>query len=922
MTAALGATHVWAADDAVEEIVVSGIKESLAKALDVKKEKVQIVDSVVAEDIGKFPDNNVVESLQRVTGVQVTNRGSGEVSGISIRGLTDVTTTVNGRNIFTASGQSVALQDVPASLLRQVDVYKTRSASQIESGIAGVVDIKTQRPFDFDGSKFVVAARGIYQEQADKTDPNISALASNRWDTAAGEFGALVNLSYATTNYRDQSVTAGAMVPFATNNPVGPFTNYERIFLTHANAQGVLDVAENPIWTPGLLNGLSSAPGSTLSVNGKQMEYILSRDAIFQSDFTGERKRPAANISLQFAPDDKSEYTFESFYNGYRNSSFNSLLFSFVDWWGDYKLANPPAANVVLYPGTNIVKSRSDSHPYMFTSGDMTTAKTDSYVESLGGKWKLSDNLTLKSELVYQKSTYESSFVAMRFEKAAYAVDVDFNSGGGLPAWSFVDDPLTTGIDESDRTSGFRSANFYDNGNKNQGDAITFTSDATYTLDDNFFTTVDVGVRYDKRTASEAAKDQNGWNNSIVADNIPGLNYVNNGFFDGESDVPTTWAVANGEYLRSHIGEIRTIYGMKDTGQALIKNFDIDEATTSAYVVGKYATELGGRKLDGEIGLRYTGSSTDMAFVDRGTHAVSSADASTSKVLPSLMIRYSLQDDLFARFAYTETLRRPNFSQLNANINYYEDVTNIGYGTANGGNPDLKPTESKNYDLSLEWYFGDSSSLYGTLFKRDITGFVIDFRRQVQHAKSTTNSTPYTFVLAQPYNASNGELHGAEVGLVWFPENLPSALDGFGIQASYTMLDSSQTTPVTNSKGEITEVKKTDLFGVSDSSYSVVLAYDKNKWGARLSYAWRSAFLNNYEAALFANPIEVWRKPEASMDLQVSYKALDNLELTLDGTNLTGEIYQSYYGANGATTNNFGSAIYSRTFAIGARYSF
>ncbi|HEY8942590.1 MAG TPA: hypothetical protein VIM59_20520, partial [Cellvibrio sp.] len=78
----------------------------------------------------------------------------------------------------------------------------------------------------------------------------------------------------------------------------------------------------------------------------------------------------------------------------------------------------------------------------------------------------------------------------------------------------------------------------------------------------------------------------------------------------------------------------------------------------------------------------------------------------------------------------------------------------------------------------------------------------------------------------------------------------------------------------------------------------------------------------NYEAALFANPIEVWRKPEASMDLQVSYKALDNLELTLDGTNLTGEIYQSYYGANGATTNNFGSAIYSRTFAIGARYSF
>jgi TonB-dependent receptor len=165
-------------------------------------------------------------------------------------------------------------------------------------------------------------------------------------------------------------------------------------------------------------------------------------------------------------------------------------------------------------------------------------------------------------------------------------------------------------------------------------------------------------------------------------------------------------------------------------------------------------------------------------------------------------------------------------------------------------------------------------------------------------------------------------LSGHELGAVWFPENLPSVLDGFGVQASYTALESSQTTPVTNAAGEIIETKKTDLFGVSDESYSVVLAYDKYDVGVRLSYAWRSAFLNNYEAALFANPLEVWRKPESSLDLQVSYQVNDNLSLTLDGTNLTEEIYQSYYGENGSTTNNFGSALYSRTFAIGARLNF
>ena len=115
-----------------------------------------------------------MEALQRVSGVQVTDRGAGEVSRVAIRGLEDVTTTVNGRNIFTSSGLSVALADIPASLLGQVDIYKTRSSDLIETGIAGQIDIHTQRPFNFEGSKVVIAARGIYQEQADEIDPNIS----------------------------------------------------------------------------------------------------------------------------------------------------------------------------------------------------------------------------------------------------------------------------------------------------------------------------------------------------------------------------------------------------------------------------------------------------------------------------------------------------------------------------------------------------------------------------------------------------------------------------------------------------------------------------------------------------------------------------------------------------------------------------
>ena len=167
----LSSASVWAQAAAektepVETVVVTGVRASLIKSLAIKRTNDQVVESVVADDIGKLPDNNVVEALQRVTGIQVTNRAGGEVGTLSIRGLPDVQTTWNGRTIFTASGTQVALQDIPSTLVRQIDVYKTRDASQLETGIAGQVDVKSLRPFDFKGSKVSLSARETYLDQA------------------------------------------------------------------------------------------------------------------------------------------------------------------------------------------------------------------------------------------------------------------------------------------------------------------------------------------------------------------------------------------------------------------------------------------------------------------------------------------------------------------------------------------------------------------------------------------------------------------------------------------------------------------------------------------------------------------------------------------------------------------------------------
>ncbi|HEU5079635.1 MAG TPA: TonB-dependent receptor [Opitutaceae bacterium] len=888
----------------LDAFVVTGIRASLSKALEVKRESINMVDAVVAEDIGKFPDNNVIEAMQRLPGVQVTDRASGQIATVTVRGLTDVSTTINGRNVFTASGQALSLQDIPASLLSRVDVYKTRSADLIENGIAGQIDIRTHRPFDFSGDRISLAGRYIYADLADKWSPNISGLVSKRWDTKYGKFGALINASYSETAYRNNVVTPGAEVPFMTDAPAPGWVPYERIFPTDGR------VAENPIWQAGLTDGLPTASGSTLKINGVDTPYILSRDAIFASDQTGTTKRPAANLGLQWAPSKDSEYTFEAFYDGYRNDNFNDLLFSFVDWWGG------PLGAVHLYPRTNIVQSReSVANVYSFTSGDLTTGKTDSYVFALSGKWNITPEFNLKADASYQTSEFNSTFFAVRADRTAPSIQVNFNADGGLPAYSFP------GSNLKDPAS-WKIAQLYDQAHRNKGSAGTLTLDGSYFLGWNIFKKLSFGARYDDRKASEAQRLQDAPGLGQSLSKYPQFQYVNSNYFDGHAAVPDSWVAADGYYIRDHAEEVRNLYKSTvapnfQTGDALqlVENFNVDEKNMALYLRSDFETYIAGHKLDGQFGARYVDVETDMAFGGK------TGNASASKLLPSAALRYDITKDFRFRASYGQTLRRPNFTDLNPTITYTRDVTNIGYGTATGGNSNLKPTESKNYDIALEYYFDDASHVYVSGFRRDIDGLVVGFRKRVTY---TDAIGPYDYILSQPDNASNGRLTGVEVGGAYFPKNLPGFLDGLGVQASFTSLHSSQDIPITDSAGNVVGTQRTPFFAVSNNSYSVVLVYERPRFSVRWSYEWRSSFLHHYEAALFANPLGVYDKPEQSMDVQFSFKVTKDFVLTLDATNLTNEIYQRYYGnqPGNSMTNNFDNSLYSRTIAFGARYSF
>lgn len=893
-----------------EDIVVTGVRASIVGALRVRRESTQIVDSVVSEDVGKLPDNNVIEALQRVTGVQVTNRTGGEAAGISIRGLPDALTTLNGRNIFTAAGQAFALQDISANLVKQIDVYKTRSADQIETGLAGQVDVATRRPFDFDGFAISGLVRGIYNEQADTYNPNAALLISDRWQTGIGDIGILVNGSYSRTKYRDMTVTAGALVPFATLTPpagsgLAPF---ERIFPGDSNVN----------WTPGLDRGLPTAPGSTLNINGVATPYYLSRDAIFSSDLYGKRERPSVNAAMQWAPNSSSVYTAEVFYSGYRGTTFNSLQFSFVDFW-----ANAQAPT--LYDGTNIVKSRVANNVYGFNSGDYTQSKTDNFVYALNGKWDLGSHGKIVGDIAYQTSKVDTSFIALRTDRGANQITADFNAGGGIPSYHFDNDALL-----ADPTV-WNVAQLYDNANRDKGSALTGSLDAYYTWDDGFIRQVKAGIRYDDRKASTAVRTQDA-GAPLVATNLAGLpagaQFTNSGFFDGRSDSPTSWVLANGYWLSDNADTVRGLYGLKTSNQlSLQRVFDIDEITMSAYALVDGEIAVFGRPLKLQAGVRYVDVDTDYNFFDRyNAGAQTSVSRGSSRFLPSVTARFEFTDRLRLRFNYGETLRRPNFTDINPNYSLTGDLTNVGYGSGTAGTATLNPTHSKNIDVALEWYFDRDSAITLTGFRRAVDGLVVPLtiREYIPNNGIVAGATDY-FAITRPVNASDGVLKGVELGLTYFPHYLPGFLDGLGFVGSLTVLDSKQNIPLSDAAGNITGQASSPFFGVSDLSYNATLAYDRGPIGARLSYIWRKEFLANNEARLFANPIGVWRNPEKSLDLQLTYNVTDRLGFTFDAVNLTKSKQQTYYkfeDVGGPDQFNLATTLLSRTFAIGARYTF
>lgn len=827
----------------LDEFVIVGVRASLAGAQEIKQNSVQLVDSIVAEDIGKLPDNTVAEALQRVPGIQVS-RDNGEVSSVVIRGLPNLGTTLNGHEVFTGVNRGVSLQDIPAEMLAGVDVYKSTSPEHIEGGIAGLIDVRLRRPFDFKGFEAAAGGRLIYSDRAKKYSEVGSLMVSNRYKLSNdGEFGALIGVSYQRYLFTDQ-----------------------RLF--------------NFLWDN---HPSAVTPGQPTIV------YPLTTGSIINP---GNRRRPALTISLQWKPTSELEIYSDFLYTGYRNR-FQNYFFIGIPLAGALQSA-------VLQPGTNVVRSLVSNNNFTLTSTQAFENKTDGYQEAIGLKWR-HDQVTLSTEFVYDWNSFKGHDTIVDTWFNAPVFSVDFNQNGGANVKS-------TGTDTTDPKN-FNITTLFDDRTYQTSNQGAWRADLDYAFRDSVWTHLKVGTRISRRAVDSRATSNGNFHppgGDVQASTVPGFGTVTPTGLVSSSDFGVTrWFLANPDYLLDNVGKVRTLFGRPVTTPNFdpLKSFSDVETTAAVYAQGAYLIDLGGKPLEGTIGVRAVNTNQSLgAYQASGaTFLAVQGGKNQMDVLPSLNGRYKMQDNLQVRYAATRTVTRPNFGDLNPAVTLVAP-NNTNLGSGGGGNPNLRNVKSDNYDLALEYYFAKASYFAVTGFYRKIDGYV-----QVFNQNENIGGIDYN--VSRPRNSGSGHLQGIETSYQHFFDFLPAAFKGFGAQANFTYIDGKTDDPVAHMQQALAQVSK--------YNYNLVAIYEHGPYSARLAYNWRGKYIDSFNSA-GAQPV-IYVKPTTRLDFSASCELRKGLTVTLDITNILNSKYQDYFGTPMYARD---TRFQDRTYAVGLRYRY
>lgn len=877
--------------DQVDEVIVTGIRASLARAIDVKRNADVIVDSIASEDLGKFPDSNVAESLQRITGVSI-DRSGGEGQFVTVRGFGPQfnTVLVNGRSIATENaGRSFSFDLLAAELISGADVYKSSNAGIQDGGIGSTINVKTARPFDIGDQRVILSGKLNYEDLSEETAGDVFGLYSNTF--ADDRFGALLAVSYQQRKSRvDQVATNG----------------YYRTNLTQLGLSNVL-MPQN-------------------------FDQIVDEQ---------DRTRLGVNGTLQYRASDALTLTLDGLYNKFEVESTASSIGHFFSP-GELTSATLDENRTVVGFNQNI-NGKTDFISRTFNR------PTEIKAVGLNADWDVNDLINIKFDTSWSEATSNNGGNEI-FAVVGFSNLVSFdNTGGGLPG---VSAPNGFGDSNSGRAH-FATREGVDTTETLFENRV----DATFLTDNDTFTAVKIGAFYQDRTKENAlirSEANVGCAYCGYAIPVPAglLTEFNPGNFlaDEDGDFPRQWLTFDPEeyfaFLESTaaanaqdaavgrpVGTLAAFLA-QNNGYAPIRypdSYEINEKVAAGYAQVDFETSIGGLEWSGNVGIRYvhtevtsTGSQqtlldlltipndpTAYTAVFAPTATPVTRESSYNDFLPSFNVKVDLNEDMVARFAASRTVSRPNLTDLAPRVNF----TNLRPGNlqASGGNPELEPFKSTNFDASFEWYYQPAGYFtVGAFYKRVDNFIVSEVGVETFTIANATNSFPGGLApvnVRRPRNLEEADVYGLEFGFQHTFDYLPAPFDGLGVTANATIVES-------NAGESAAGGTSFALEGLGDSQ-NVVLFYEKGPIEARIAYNRRDEFLQTLANGTGGAPIFVL--PNAQIDLQARYAITDNVSVFFEGVNVTNEKTEKV----GEFENHFLNLVETGArYAIGARLEF
>lgn len=715
------------AQAAESTVIVLGKRASMMSAQEIKRDSIDIVDTVVADEIHKLPDLSVTDALQRITGVQIA-RDRGEGAAVAVRGLVQMETLLNGREVFTAgNGRTLDFADIPAEMVSSIQVYKTASAERIEGGVGGTIDLRTRRPFDFKGREIVGSARVIHGDLIKGSRSQWSVLASDRWSSASsGQFGALLNLMHQNRGWREDQKSVSA-----------PVTRADLI------------------------------PGRKVVAPGGSSETTS----------LGRRERDAASLVLQWRPSNALELYGDASYARFR---------TFQDSYQINLSATPTfvAGSAETFPGSDdIARVTWTNAPVSVLSFARDTVDRSSQLGA-GARWRPNADLAVKADVSHSAS-FNSLFFSgpfMATSAATFSQDLSTKVPGSSVTGTDLLNPANfryTGV-------GYRTLPFHGTLSTAQVDADYQLGDHFFNSVQTGLRHARRGARNTPglifADASISLPAVNGPAGAIQATPI--------GDFFGSEGVAsaTPYLVANLAGARDAVA-LRSSFGITTPiplAAGPLSLWEIAETTEAAYVVGSFKAHRW--PLDGNAGVRMvrtreavSGSRT----APPGTPGVVplSIDSSYTDYLPNLNLRYHVRDGLLVRAAASKTVTRPNFNQLSPSLVLVRNPITPANNEGSSGNPALRPVRSDNLDLALEHYAQGGTAMTMTAFWKRVDGFV-------SNVSNPETYEGVTYQVSRPQNTSGARIKGLEFGYQRFFDFLPGRWRGLGLQANYTYIDS------------------------------------------------------------------------------------------------------------------------------------